>query len=620
MTVPQRSETTTSARAEAAAHTAPRASGARTATAASADGSADAATRAVADSSPVASAARPTCANIAAFLPALARERPYQLAVVCPQGRDRAGRASYSHLTYQQLDDESDRLARGLLAIGVGRGTRVVLMVRPGLDFFSLVFALFRIGAVMIGVDPGLGRANLGRALAEAQPEAFIGIALAHWARRLLGWGRGSLRQTVLVGPRWQAPGVDFDLPRLRRLAATRRPGVNTDEAPSGTLAATTAADPAAILFTSGSTGIPKGATYSHGNFLAQVEALRATYDIQPGEVDLATFPLFALFAPALGMTAVVPQMDFTRPGRVDPRRIAEPVADFGVTNMFGSPALLDRVSRWAAAGGHRLPSLRRVVSAGAPVPARVIERVTQMLAPGAQVYTPYGATESLPVASIGSDEILGDTAAATARGAGVCVGRAVGETDVRVIRIDDGPIPHWSDELEVPRGTVGEVVVRGPVVTAAYYNRPDLTALAKIATADGGFYHRMGDLGYFDEAGRIWFCGRKSQRVVTAAGEHYTIPCEAVFNTHPQVRRTALVGVTRRGTVEPVLCVELEAGVGRGRHAEICRELQELAARHAHTRAIRTVLVHKGFPVDIRHNAKIGREALARWAAHKLR
>jgi acyl-CoA synthetase (AMP-forming)/AMP-acid ligase II len=263
---------------------------------------------------------------------------------------------------------------------------------------------------------------------------------------------------------------------------------------------------------------------------------------------------------------------------------------------------------------------LRRVISAGAPVPAAAVERFCTMLAAGVQVHTPYGATEALPVASIGSDEILGDTRHRTPKGAGVCVGRPVEGMCVKVIRISDDPIPAWRDDLELPRGEVGEIVVQGPVVTRSYYNRPESTALAKIADpARGGFYHRMGDLGYLDERGRLWFCGRKSQRVVTPSGTLYTIPCEGVFNAHPAVHRTALVGVPRPGGVEPVLCVELEKEAASTPPEVLRQELLALGAAHAQTRAIRTVLFHASFPVDIRHNAKIFREKLATWAAKQL-
>lgn len=352
---------------------------------------------------------------------------------------------------------------------------------------------------------------------------------------------------------------------------------------------------------------------------MAQVDQLRTIYDIRPGEIDLPTFPLFALFAPALGMSSVVPVMDFTRPGSVDPANIIAPIETFGVTTMFGSPALINRVGRYGVDKGVKLPTLKRAISAGAPVPAAVLERFSSMLNASVQVYTPYGATESLPVCSIGSAEILAETRTLTDQGRGVCIGRPVSAIDLKVIGISDEAIADWTPALEVGDGEIGEIAVRGPQVTRSYFNREESTRLAKINCDDGGFYHRMGDLGYRDPEGRIWFCGRKAHRVVGPDGTFFTIPSEAIFNTHPDVFRSALVGVGRPGCQKPVVCIELEATVAAGERERIRAELFELAAGHALTRPIETVLFHPSFPVDIRHNAKIFREKLAVWATEKL-
>jgi acyl-CoA synthetase (AMP-forming)/AMP-acid ligase II len=553
---------------------------------------------------------RPTeTVNIAAPLVTMAEAQPQTLAIAQPFGRDRHGRIRYRHYTYRELNAESDALARGLERIGIGRGVRTVLMVTPSLEFFVLTFALFKVGAVIVLIDPGMGTKNLGICLGEAQPEAFVGIPKAHLGRLLFGWGRGSLRTCVTVGRRFGWGGWTLD--QIRHLGSDSSMSVLTD---------TRSDEMAAILFTSGSTGVAKGVVYTHGIFAAQVESLRRLYAIEPGEIDLPTFPLFGLFGPALGMTSIIPEMDATRPAHVDPRKILDAIHYFGVTNLFGSPALIQRVGRYAAAHGVQLRTLRRVISAGAPVPWQAIQRFVSLLPDGVQVHTPYGATESLPVCSIGSNEILYETRLRTTEGAGVCVGRPVEGMSVKIIRISDQPIPMWSDDLELPAGEIGEIVVQGPVVTASYWNRPESTGLAKITDPiHGGFYHRMGDVGYLDASGCVWFCGRKSQRVVTPEGTLFTIPCEGVFNAHPAVYRTALVGIARNGVTEPVLCVEREKDITSPGDEELRRELLALGERHPHTRAIQTILFHSSFPVDIRHNAKIFREKLAVWAAERL-
>ncbi|QTD54434.1 AMP-binding protein [Sulfidibacter corallicola] len=530
----------------------------------------------------------------------MGERQPHTLGVVFPEGRDAAGRVAYTHLTYRQLNRESDRLALALTEYGIGRGMRTVLMVKPCLEFFALTFTLFKMGAVPVFVDPGMGLKSLKTCLEEAEPEAFIGIPKAHIARLLLRWPR--FQKLVTVGSKKGWGGATL---------ADLRARIGPDDVFS--MARTAADDLAAILFTSGSTGPPKGAVYTHGTFDAQVRLLKNTYDIQPGEVDLATFPLFALFAPALGMTAIVPDMDATRPAEVDPTKIIEAIENFGVTNMFGSPALLNTVGRFGAAKGIQCGSLKRIISAGAPVSAEILRRFSQMLPDHAQIFTPYGATESLPVCNIGSKEILGGTAEATAQGKGVCVGRPVEEMEVRIMRISDEPVAEWHPDLEVASGEIGEVVVRGPVVTRKYFNRDQATKLHKMVDGDDIIRHRMGDLGYFDGKGRLWFCGRKAHRVHTESGTLYTVPVEGVFNAHPDVFRTALVGKAGEGNVQtPVLCVELEKGSVSRNRDKIVAELLELGSRHEHTRTIRDIRFISAFPVDIRHNAKIFREKLA--------
>lgn len=543
-------------------------------------------------------------ANIAAHLPKMARHQPQTPAVFFPD------KGKYQGYSFSQLNEESDRIAIALESIGIRKGLRTALMVKPGLEFFAITFAIFKIGAVPVLIDPGMGLKNLKVCLAEAAPEAFIGIPKAHMARIALGWGKESIKILVTVGRRLFWGGTTL----------ARITGAIPSQASYAT-AKTGVDDTAAILFTSGSTGVPKGAVYSHGNFSAQVEMLRSLYNIKPGEIDLPTFPLFALFAPALGMTSVIPEMDFTRPADVDPLMIIELIRKFKVTSMFGSPALINRVGRYGEEHDIKLPTLKRVISAGAPVPSSVLKRFSSMLEGDAQIFTPYGATEALPVCSIGSREVLTETWRLTNEGSGVCVGRPVEGIKLEIIEISDEPIDSWHENLKIDSGDIGEIVVKGPQATGSYYNRPDSTRLAKIADPEGGrFYHRMGDLGYRDDIGRIWFCGRKSHRIITAKGDMFTIPVEAIFNTHEKVFRTALVGVGEPGDMRPALCVELEKGVHPSEQERIHAELIEIGKKNKITSDIDTILFHPAFPVDIRHNAKIFREKLAPWAKEQLK
>lgn len=545
--------------------------------------------------------------NIAAALPQLAAQAPERVAMRCPGRRDGKGLARYDlTLTYGELDRRSDAIAAGLAGQGVARGSRVVVMVRPSPEFFLLMFALFKAGAVPVLVDPGIHKRALRQCLGEADPQAFIGIPLAVLARRLLRWAPGA-RTVVTVGRRWFWGG-----PTLA--------GIESAGAGAGPQLADTAPnDMAAILFTSGSTGVPKGVVYRHRHFVAQVALLRDAFGIQAGGVDLPTFPPFALFDPALGLSSVIPDMDPTRPAKADPRKLHHAIDTFGVDQLFGSPALM----RVLAEHGQPLPTLRRVTSAGAPVPADVVAKMRELLPEQARFWTPYGATECLPVAVIEGRELQA-TRLATEQGAGTCVGLPVAPNQVRIIGITDDAIADWSGVQELGPEAIGEITVAGPTATDEYFRRPEATALAKIRERlpDGSerIVHRMGDLGRIDTQGRLWFCGRKSHRVRTPEGNLYTEQVEPVFNTHPEVARTALVGVGEPGKQQAVLCVEMAPHLPQYEHERVLAELRHLANGFVHTARVSHFLVHDGFPVDIRHNAKIGREALAAWAAKEMK
>src|SRR5688572_26143443 len=409
--------------------------------------------------------------NIAAALPRLAAAAPDRVAIRCPGRRGPGGFARYDvALTYGELDRRSDALAAGLAKAGIVRGTRTVVMVRPSPEFFLLMFALFKAGAVPVLVDPGIDRRALKQCLDEAAPAAFIGIPLAQAARALFGWAR-SARVLVTAGRTWFWGG--------RTLAQVEHDG--TGAGPQ--LADTAPDDVAAILFTSGSTGVPTSVVYRHRHFVAQVGMLRDAFGIVPGGVDLPTFPPFALFDPALGLSSIIPDMDPTRPADADPRRLHDAIARFGVDQLFGSPALM----RVLANHGQPLPTLRRVTSAGAPVPPDVVAAMRALLPADAQFWTPYGATECLPVAVIEGRE-LQQTRVATEQGAGTCVGRPVAPNEVRIIGITDAPIADWRDAVVLGPEAIGEITVAGPTATDAYFARPDATAAAKIReTLPGG-------------------------------------------------------------------------------------------------------------------------------------
>jgi acyl-CoA synthetase (AMP-forming)/AMP-acid ligase II len=524
-------------------------------------------------------------ANIARHLERMAAARPSAAALKVPRGRTSSGGIDYLELSFAGLLAETDAWCARLKARGVARGDRALVMVRPGLPLIASAFALFKIGAVPVIIDPGMGIRNFLSCVERSRPRALVGIPLAQVLSRVFMRAFGSVKIRVHVSGSHTA-----------RIGTAGAAGV-----------ATAAADElAAILFTSGSTGAPKGVCYEHGMFDAQVGLIQETYGIEPGEVDLPLLPIFALFNPALGMTSVIPEIDPRHPARADPAKIVQAIRQESVTNSFGSPTLWGKVAEYCRERKIELPSLRRVLCAGAPVPADLWAASRSFLKPGG-FHSPYGATEALPVSTVSAEEID----VHSTRGA--CVGRAVRGIDVRIIPISDQPIAKLDPGTRLPSGCVGEIIVRGPVVTKEYDALPEATAAAKIADTErpGGVWHRMGDCGTLDDSGRLWFLGRKAERVETPGGTMFTEPCEQVFRAHPRARRCALIGVGS----EPALVVETTPSGAPGA-AELAAELRRLALGHSHTSGIRTFYFRSHFPVDVRHNAKIHRLALARWAA----
>ncbi|MCL1046224.1 AMP-binding protein [Shewanella electrodiphila] len=541
-------------------------------------------------------------ANICQHLSHAAKHIPTELAVAVQTAQ--SGSLSYQEIDFKALDADSDDMAYRLNAAGIQAGMKAVLMVTPSIDFFVLTFALFKAGIIPILVDPGMGVKNLKQCFEEAKPDVFIGISKANIARRVLGWGKPSVKHCLNVGgsglERWLAGAKNIDsLPKAE--LNTPYPIQLLDNSQM-----------AAILFTSGSTGTPKGVVYSHAMFEAQIQALKHDYGIKPGERDLATFPLFSLFGPALGMASIVPAMDASKPITANPDYLFAAIEKYQCSNMFVNPALLERLGQAGEQKEHKLPSVKRVISAGAPATISSIKRFSQMLSEGVEVLNSYGATESLPISMMPSSALF-DTTESTDKGKGICVGKPIDGVDIAIIDITEDVISQWDESLPLNSGEIGEIVVKGPMVSESYYQRDAATASAKIADGDI-VRHRMGDVGYLDDAGHLWMCGRKAHRV-DSNKRYFSIPCERVFNTHQQVKRSALVAIEVNGATVPLLCVELDKGIVCSTSKLLYQELLDIAEKYPHTTGIHRFLIHPDFPVDVRHNAKIFREKLSVWA-----
>jgi acyl-CoA synthetase (AMP-forming)/AMP-acid ligase II len=509
-----------------------------------------------------------------------------------------------------ELDRRSSSIAAGLQGMGIGPGKRIGLLVRFGEDFIALVFAVLKTGATLVLIDPGMGRRNLIQCLSETQPDGFIAIPVAHAILGFFASKFPNAKLNVTAGRKW----IGLPSPTLAQLekcsaSDLSRPHIALD-------------DPAAIIFTTGSTGPPKGVLYTHRTFNAQIDQVAEHYQIAPGGKDLSCFPLFGLFNAVMGTTTVLPDMNPIRPADVDPRRLLDAIDQWQINQSFGSPALWTKVGGYCQNLGRKVNSLRLVLSAGAPVPARVLKQMRDAMHPDGCMHTPYGATEALPIASIESRTVLQEISEQTRQGAGTCVGARFSGIQWRVIEISDGPISQFGDAKILPTGTIGELMVSGSVISREYVTRRDQNAIHKVADGDR-VWHRMGDVGYIDAQDRFWFCGRKTHRVITEFETLHTETIEAIVNTHPAVYRSALVGTGDRHSQKPAVIVEpwpASSNGSRLSNEQLENQVVELLSTNPRSRMVQRAIVYpKKLPTDIRHNSKIYREKLTDWANRKL-
>jgi len=519
---------------------------------------------------------------------------------------DKAALLYPDKISYKELDNEVNRYSFGLEHEGIKARYKTVLMVPVGTEFFVITFALLRIGAIPVMIDPGMGIKAMAKALTDLTPDAFIGIPRAHLLRLFYPHIFRTVKTTITIG---------FHIPYGRRNLKYFRHNKSDRYLPF----LSEINNIAAIFFTSGSTGPAKGVVYTAGMLKRQVQVTKALFNIGTDEIDLCTFPLLGLFAICHANSSVIADMNMQKPAVLNPAKVIRNIQEFGCTQMFGSPMILNKLSQYGSERGIQIPSLRNIISAGAPVHSEILESFSKMVSKETKIHTPYGATEALPVTNIISVELLstGQNTSET----GICVGYPVQGIEVKIIKITDDPIISWDKANQLSVNEIGEIVVKGPWVSSSYYNNPAANKLSKIPDIKTGeIWHRMGDLGRFDHKDRLWFYGRKSQRVITSDGSLFTIPCEAVYNQHPLVARSALVGIQSNGsaTKKPVICIELKSGLHQKNNLK--QELNEIGKSNLLTNGISDILFFKKFPVDPRHNAKIFREKLAIWAAKRIK
>ena len=494
-----------------------------------------------------------------------------------------ADMASGQSITWADFAERVDGVAAQLADRGMRPGEHVAMLTPPGVDLVVAVYGVWRAGGVTVVADRGLGLRGLGRAVRSTRPSWVVGPSRALRAAKTLRWA-----------PR--AEHVDVDALMAKAIAG------------SDPLATEPAADDlAAILFTSGATGPAKGVRYLHRQLAAQRDALAATYKITADDSLVAAFAPFALYGPALGISTVLPDCDVTKPGKLTAVALDAACRRLDATLAFASPAALANVLATAGPvsdGLDGLRGLRTVMSAGAPVPAETLTALSSLV-PNASLHTPYGMTEVLPVADVNLEGI--NAASGGDPIGGVCVGRPVPGATVEILPLGFDPA---APPAAMPTGEMGEIVISTPWVSDGYHGLWATERAARLQRGDGKVWHRSGDVGHLDDSGRLWVEGRAVHNIDSAAGVITSVPVERLVETSLDLARVAAVGVGPAGCQQLVVVVEDLHGVEGLASTDLTARVRSVVKQ-----PVAAVLSRRALPVDIRHNAKIDRTAVAGWA-----
>jgi olefin beta-lactone synthetase len=502
---------------------------------------------------------------------------------------------TYQSLTFSEFKQRSLQYSQGFKENGIKKGMKVLMFVKPSLDFPVITFALFQIGAVPIFIDPGMGKKNLFKAIEHMQPDAMIAIPKVHLISKIYRSIFKNIKIRFTTGEK--SSSAISVLP-------FRNYTLNDNDTE---LEEINDHDLAAILFTSGGTGTPKGVEYTHHIFATQTMMLKKLFNLNHNDIDLPGFPLFSLFTMSMGMTSVIPDMDPSKPAKVIAKNIIENIQDQNTTFIAGSPAIWERVGLYCQKNNIKLHSVKYLVMFGAPV-SPSIHKMWKEILPNGTTYTPYGATECLPISCISGKELEGPKTENNNSGEGTCIGQPLENVQIRVIKQCDGKIENIEDTVQLEDYQIGEIIVKSEVATQSYYKADKQTEMAKIKD-DGSFWHRMGDMGYQDSDKNLWFCGRCSHKVIIEGKIHSPIQSEAIFNTQSEVRRSALIPFKDKSAIiiEPINSFKRFPLFNN----KLKRQLIELSKKHDKTKHVSEVFFKKSFPVDVRHNIKIDRVKL---------
>lgn len=544
--------------------------------------------------------------NIYLTFESVAQRQPSETAVVVPAIHRQREVQSYLHYSFSDLLLSTRKYANGFLSTGVKPNMKALVFIQPGVELISIVFALAKIGIVPVLIDAGIGVRNILDCVKQAKPDILIGIPRAFLFKIFNHQAFDSVKFNFIDARHCMLPSY-ISLQKIK----------DSDDSEGYTHPRDTE-DLTFLLFTSGSTGAPKGVVYTPSIFQGQLATLRSAFSLTPDDVDMPIIPALVIGTLCLGMRVVIPPINPLKPTSMDPNVIAKVVNDCGVTFSFGSPAVWGKIARFCVDHGIHFPKLKQLLVAGAPSSATTL-RLFRKIVPNGRFYTPLGATECTPITTISSDEMDEAILSRQESGGGFCVGKPTRNHTIRMIGITDDDLPMISAAKILGEGDIGEIIVKGPVVTKLYYENELATRKAKIYESNGEVWHRTGDVGYFDDQGRIWFCGRKAHICNYGDETYYSVKVEYCFNGLTGINRVALVNIFLDGQKVLALCIEpTQRFMGpTARHRIVANIVQVARSYHIPLKVI--AFYPRQFPVDKRHHAKIERHLLAKWAQDSL-
>ncbi|WP_301750487.1 AMP-binding protein [uncultured Erythrobacter sp.] len=439
-------------------------------------------------------------------------------------------------VSFASLHARAGFLADAWAKRGIGPGDRVLIAVSVTPDLYAALAALWRLGAVAVLPEPAMGLKGVKTALAAAEVTAWIGAGVLRVLPLLVPRLLGATRLSLGAGAASDLPSPDWP-----------------DD------------HPALMSFTSGSTGRAKAIMRSHGFLKAQNRAVGPLLASDQTEIDLVAFPVFVLANLGSGVTSVLPNWPLRRPDRADPKAIRAHIAKHGVTRLLLPPVLAE-----ALANAPLPASVTTIFTGGGPVFPDVVERLTAHN-PALRVMAVYGSTEAEPIAEL---EVSALTPADRARidgGEGLLAGPPVDAVRVRIVE--------------------DEILVAGDHVVETYVDPAD-NAVTKTRDEKGTIWHRTGDGGRFDEAGRLWLLGRTQGRIEGL----WPFAIEVAARSWPGVRRAALCPLDGKA------CLAIEGDTAHLAH------WREAAA----ALGVATVVALKSIPLDRRHRSKVDYARLA--------